>query len=166
MENEQLYDKIGVFLSNAMQESDKANFEKEIDQNPELKAEVAQLALLKNIAQKQQTRTLIQEIHSQKMQEWGLAEEKEADLTIGQTKNNVRALGVGRTIYLWKRMSMAIAACLVFAVGYLSLSPISTPQPDMEMVTERGKDTNLSQSDKFYYEQFSLGQDFFRKPRR
>ena len=125
MENEQLYDKIGAFLSNAMPESDKANFEKEIDQTPDLKTEVEQLILLKNIAQKHQTRTLIQEIHNQKMQEWNLEEEKKADLTIGKIKDNVRELGAKRTVSLWKRMSVAIAACLIFAVVLGVCKPIS-----------------------------------------
>jgi hypothetical protein len=149
MENELLNDRIGAYLNNKLSELEKNEFEKELNQNLDLQTEVEKLRLLKSIAQKHQTRAMIQEIQAQKLEEWS-----NDQLAINPSR--------GRSVSLWKNISVALAACLVMAVGYLSFSPIATPQPDMEMVTERGKDTQLSKTDQFYYEQFYKGQDLLK----
>ncbi|MFN8347573.1 MAG: hypothetical protein U0X91_21395 [Spirosomataceae bacterium] len=138
---EEELERISQYLNRQLGVDENTLFESELSTDAQLAADVEQLRLLKQAAERQQLREQIKRIQSEKLTEW------QQDDTDSTTK--IVPMPVKRTNF-WQMGGWASAASVALLVGYFSLAEVSYEPVSMAVErsnTPSAQDTILEQLD-------------------
>ena len=112
---EEELERISQYLNRQLNVDENTLFESELSTDAQLAADVEQLRLLAQVAQRQQLREQIKRIQSEKLVEW---QQEDTDST-----TKVVPMPVKRT-HFWQMGGWASAASVALLVGYFSLADV------------------------------------------
>lgn len=138
---EEELERISQYLNRQLGVDENTLFESELSTDAQLAADVEQLRLLAQVAQRQQLREQIKRIQSEKLTEW------QQEDTSSTTK--IVPMPVKRFDF-WKTGGLAAAASVVLLVGYFSLADVSYEPVSMAVErsnTPSAQDPTLAQLD-------------------
>lgn len=113
---EEELERINKYLNRQLGVDENTLFESELSTDAELAADVEQLRLLAQVAQRQQLREQIKRIQSEKLTEW---QQDDTDSTA-----KIIPMPVKRTNF-WQTGGWASAASVALLIGYFSLTDVS-----------------------------------------